>query len=163
MPDAFEDWYVREYPRVLAAVTVHARDGDLAEEVTAEAFVRALERWERVSGMRSAGGWVHRVAMNLLRRRKRRRGLEAALLQRDRVDVPPASPEVDPALWQAVRALPRRMREAVALRYIADLTEAEVAERMGIAPGTVAATLHRARGRLAAGLDLATTPEAHDG
>lgn len=134
----------------------------MAEEVTAEAFVRALERWERVSEMRSPGGWVHRVAMNLLRRRMRRRRLEEVLL-RGRVDVPPGSPVVDPALWQAVRALPARMREAVSLRYIADLTEAEVAERMGIAPGTVAATLHRARGKLAAELELATTPEARDG
>ena len=49
-------------------------------------------------------------------------------------------------------ALPERQRLAVALRYLADLTEDQVASTMGIARGTVAATLHSARQTLAASL-----------
>jgi RNA polymerase sigma-70 factor (ECF subfamily) len=63
---------------------------------------------------------------------------------------PPAEP--DAALWDAVRALPPRARTAVALRYVADLPEAEIADVMGVARGTVAATLSSARRQLAGAL-----------
>jgi RNA polymerase sigma factor (sigma-70 family) len=49
----------------------------------------------------------------------------------------------------AVQALPPQARQAVALRYVADLTDREVAEVMGLAAGTVARTLHDARAALA--------------
>jgi RNA polymerase sigma factor (sigma-70 family) len=44
----------------------------------------------------------------------------------------------------AITALPARQREAVVLRYLADLPIADVAEAMGCAVGTVKATLHQA-------------------
>lgn len=161
MHDRFEEWYAREHPRVLASVASRAGDLRLAEEVTAEAFARALERWDRVGAMESPGGWVHRVAANLYKRCKRRQRVERTLLRRQPPE-PVVPPMVDAELWEAVRALPTRMREAVALRYIADLTERQVAERMDIAPGTVAATLHKARSRLAEHLDVASETEGHD-
>ncbi len=145
----FETWYRTEHPKVLAALSVVARDPDLAQEVTAEAFARALQRWDRVGEMDSPGGWTYRVALNVLRRRARRAALEHRLLRR----LAPSSPIQVPAyaveVWQAVTDLAPRMRTAVALRYLGGLTEAEVADVMGIAPGTVAATLHDARRRLA--------------
>lgn len=66
-------------------------------------------------------------------------------------------------LWQAVQQLPPRQREAVALRYVADFSEAEVAERMGVAVGTVAATLHAAWARLASVVAAPSRREAQDG
>ena len=78
----FETWYRAEHPRVLAALSVVARDPDLAQEVAAEAFARALQRWERVGEMDSPGGWTYRVALNVLRRRARRAALERRLLSR---------------------------------------------------------------------------------
>jgi RNA polymerase sigma-70 factor (ECF subfamily) len=149
----FESWYRAEHPRVLAALSVVAGDVDVANEVTAEAFARALERWDRVGSMDSPGGWTYRVALNVLRRRARRASLERRLLRR--VASPPGSvPAHAVEVWQAVTALPPRMRSAVALRYLGGLTEAEVAEAMGVAPGTVAATLHDARRRLAPLLEV---------
>ncbi|HEX6597484.1 MAG TPA: sigma factor-like helix-turn-helix DNA-binding protein, partial [Acidimicrobiales bacterium] len=135
--DGFETWYRDEHPRVLAAMAVVARDTDVAKEVTAEAFARALERWDRVSTMDSPGGWTHRVALNLVRRRARRAAVERRLLPR--LAPPPvvAVPAHAVEVWQAVTDLPPRMRTAVALRYLGGLTEAEVADTMGIAPGTV--------------------------
>jgi DNA-directed RNA polymerase specialized sigma24 family protein len=41
---SFEDWYLREHPRLLATMTVAAGDVDLARDVTHEAFMRVLER-----------------------------------------------------------------------------------------------------------------------
>lgn len=153
----FEAWYRAEHPRVLAALAVVARDPDLAQEVAAEAFARALQRWERVGAMDSPGGWTYRVALNL-RRRARRAALERRLLPR--LVAPPITvPAHAIDVWQVVTGLAPRMRTAVALRYLGGLTEAEVAEVMGVAPGTVAATLHDARRRLAPLLASDTFPE----
>jgi DNA-directed RNA polymerase specialized sigma24 family protein len=154
----FETWYRAEHPRVLAALAVVARDPDLAQEVAAEAFARALQRWDRVGAMDSPGGWTYRVALNVLRRRARRAALERRLLSR----VVPATitvPAYAVEIWQVVTGLAPRMRTAVALRYLGGLTEAEVAEVMGVAPGTVAATLHAARRQLAPLLAPDTFPE----
>jgi RNA polymerase sigma-70 factor (ECF subfamily) len=159
----FETWYRAEHPRLLAAMAVVARDTDLAREATAEAFARALERWDRVQEMDSPGGWTYRVALNVLRRRARRATLERRLLLR-MAPSPPGSVAV-PAhaveIWEAVTALPPRMRAAVALRYLGGLTEAEVAEAMGVTPGTVASTLHDARRRLAPLLATSDEPTNH--
>jgi RNA polymerase sigma-70 factor (ECF subfamily) len=58
------------------------------------------------------------------------------------------APEVDHGLWDAVRSLPKRERELVALRYVGGLTEPEIAASLGIAVGTVSRGLHDARSRL---------------
>lgn len=57
-------------------------------------------------------------------------------------------PEPHPELLDEVRKLPLRQRQAIALRYFADLPEAEVAEIMHISTGTASATLSVARTRL---------------
>ena len=145
----FDAWYLREAPRLLALVTLAVGDRWLAEEATAEAFARALERWPSVRAMESPAAWVYTVALNQVRSRMRRARLERRYVARQRAGYQPPPPEPDTALWAAVAALPPRMRTAVALRYVADLGEAEVAVAMGISRGTVAATLSKARARLA--------------
>jgi RNA polymerase sigma factor (sigma-70 family) len=150
--DEFAGWYERTYPRLLAAVAAVVGDVGLAEDVVAEAFARALERWERVGAMESPAGWTFRVALNGARRARRREFVERRVLARERSGAV-AAPEGDPEIWMAVWALPSRQRQAVALRYVADLPEAEVARVMGVRPGTVAAALHQARQRLARQLD----------
>jgi RNA polymerase sigma-70 factor (ECF subfamily) len=154
---SFDRWYRTEHPRVLGLLTVVAGDADLAREATAEAFTRALERWDRVGAMASPSAWTYRVGVNLLRRRAQRSALERRLLPR--MPTPTAPPAVDWELWEAVRALPTRQRTAVALRYVCDLPQDEIAAVMGIAVGTVSATLTAARRRLAADL-RATDPVA---
>jgi len=151
----FDDWYREQHPLVLAALTVASARPDVAAEATDEAFVRAYERWQRVERMASPGGWLYRVALNDLRRRLRRGAKEQDLLQRVVVhdDVTDPANVIDPTLWDAVRALPERQRTAVALRYVLDLTEPEIAEIMEVTRGTVAATLAAARRSLEAALE----------
>ena len=144
---SFDGWYRQEHPRVLALLTVASGDAELAAEVTAEAFTRALERWDRVAAMDSPAAWTYRVAVNLVRRRLRRAAVEQRLWSRAIEPERPAA--VEPELWAAVRALPARQRTAIALRYICDLPQAEIAVVMDVAAGTVAATLTAARRRLA--------------
>jgi RNA polymerase sigma-70 factor (ECF subfamily) len=95
-------------------------------------------------------GWVYQVGVNVLRRRKRRTAIEQRAIERLAGSASVALPDVDGSLWEAVRRLPDRERQAVALKYVVGLTQAEIAVVMRIAPGTVAATLTHARARLAA-------------
>lgn len=146
---AFEEWYRREHPRVVGALMWVAGDVDAAKEAADEAFTRALERWERVSVMDAPGGWVQRVAMNALKRSRRRAAAERRLFGRHGTSV--ASVE-GPAIeaWDMLRSLPLRERQAVALRYVADLTEVQIAEAMGVRRSTVSVLLRRAQTKLAA-------------
>ena len=59
----------------------------------------------------------------------------------------------DDALWAAVRRLPARQAQAVALRYVADLDTTAIAATLGCSEGNVRVLLHRARQALAVALD----------
>ena len=145
----FDEWYADAYPRLVASLALIGHDRDLARDGAAEACARALERWDRVRTMPSPDGWAYRVGVNVLHRLYRRAAIERRLLSRIRPESSIDPTELDPSLWDAVRALPDRQREAIALRYVLDLEQHEIAEVMGIRPGTVASTLHAARAQLA--------------
>src|SRR5215213_2268519 len=109
--DDFTVFYEREHPRVLGVLCAVSGDLDAAVDATDEAFVRALERWKRVHAMDSPAGWTYRVALNALRRSKRRRALEVKLLRR--VHVVEVVPYVDRELWSVVRQLSERQSQAI--------------------------------------------------
>lgn len=158
--DRFARWYAAESASLKATLCVVTGNPDLAEEATAEAFARAYARWTTVEVMASPGGWVYTVALNLVRRWARRHALERMTVARFRGSDMPVEvmPELDDELWRAVGDLPPRARTAIGLRYVADLPEGEIADIMGISRGAVAATLSKARIRLAAAL-----AESHEG
>jgi RNA polymerase sigma factor (sigma-70 family) len=139
---------------LVAALTVVAGDRDLARDATDEAMVRALERWERVERMASPEGWAYRVGVNVLRRKARRSAFERRFSSRAQAVAPP---ELHPEVWAAIRSLPQRQREAIALRYLLDMTEAGVAAAMGVAVGTASATLTAARTALSRQLERQPT------
>ncbi|HZP30161.1 MAG TPA: sigma-70 family RNA polymerase sigma factor [Acidimicrobiia bacterium] len=144
----FESWYELEHPRLLASLLLATGDLELAREAVDEACARTLARWSRVGRMDAPSGYAYRVAINVAHRRRRRAALEQRLLARR----PPPLPTVPgPAgeAWAVVRELPPRQRTAVVLRYVADLTEAEIARAMGISRSTVSSTLADARRTLA--------------
>jgi len=159
----FATWYRVEHPRLLAALTIVTRDLHTAQDVTSEAFARALAAWARVGAMDSPTGWTYRVALNLARRRARRSQLEQRLLRRMTPPETGLPPERAIELWDAVSALPPRARTAIALRYAAGLSEAEVAQAMHVAVGTASSTLAAARRALAIALTDAHEEESHDG
>ena len=147
----FESWYSGCHARVLAVLTVVSGDPDAASEATDEAFARALARWQRVRAMKSPTGWTYRVALNELRRRLRRRNQEGQLLLKAN---DASAPEQDLSLWLQVldtlRPLTVRQRTVLALVYLADLPQDEVARLLRVSRGTVASTLADAK---AAALD----------
>lgn len=150
--EGFAAWYEREAPGLCASLTVALADPVLAEEVAAEAFARAWADWQKVRRMSSPVGWVYRVALNEARSGFRRVRRERRATARAVASVSPAPLEPNNALWEAVRGLPPRARTAIALRYVADMPEAEIARSMRVARGTVAATLFSARRQLAEAL-----------
>src|SRR5487761_1309282 len=79
---AFEDWYRREHPRMVATLWLATGDIDLAREGVDEACARALARWDRVSAMAAPTGWAYAVALNHARRVARRRGFERLVMRR---------------------------------------------------------------------------------
>jgi RNA polymerase sigma-70 factor (ECF subfamily) len=146
----FEPWYRELHPKLVAWLVVAASDVELAQDVAAEAFTRAYSSWARVAALESPDGWVWTVAYNVLRRHFRRRALESRILHRAvGPEASPAPGVVSEDVWDAVRSLPLRQRTAIALRYVLDLPQAQIAAVMGVAPGTVSATLVAARKRLA--------------
>lgn len=148
----FDAWYADLRAPMAKALAVWCGDASLASDALDEAFVRAIERWDRVSTMASPAGWVWRTATNLVRRRTRRRKHEQQLLRRQserRDSTDAATDERFLDLRAAIGELPERQRSAVLLFYVADLPTREVAEAMDVAEGTVHATLHQARARLA--------------
>ena len=143
MGEEFEAFYERFRDPVLRAVFVASGDRQVAEDATAEAFVRACARWKRVSKHPTPVAWVIHTAMNLLRSGGRRRRLEA---KRPASPSQPEEPEepFDPGLLSLVRGLPLRQRQVLALRVLLDFSTEQTADALGIAPGTVTAHLHRA-------------------
>jgi len=61
--------------------------------------------------------------------------------------------EVDPDLWAAVSKLTFKQRSTLAMRYVEDLTQAQIADALDVAPGTASATLTQARQRVRAELN----------
>lgn len=114
-------------------------DRHVAEDIAQEALARAYSHWPKVSAY--ANGWVARVAGNLAVDLVRRKRLPAPTEQTSHA--PDTAVVLRMELQHALRTLPRRQREALILRYVADMAEAEVAKVLGIRPGTVKQHLHR--------------------
>jgi len=114
----------------------------VAEELVQEAFVRLHTHWHEV---RNPPGFLRKAVTNLCRTHLRRLRLERLRAPR------PAEPIGEPILdetWAVVCKLPFRQRAVLALRYYADLPEAEIAAALGCSLGTVKSAHHRAIARL---------------
>lgn len=121
-------------------------DREEAEDCAQEALARALVRWRRVED--HATPWVARVAANQALDRVRRRTRRRDRSFDETVHHPKTSPGDSLVthrrdLVAALQTLPRRQRDAVVLRHIADLSEADAALAMGCSVGTVKSALSR--------------------
>jgi RNA polymerase sigma-70 factor, ECF subfamily len=158
--EGFEAFYVREYHAVVRLAYALSGSRLVAEDIAQEAFLRAFRDWEQI---RHPSAWVRKVVVRRAGRIVRRRLLEARAVARLLAGRGPAVaelPEQDAEVWRAVRALPRRQAQVIALRYVADASVAEIARTLGLAEGTVKAQLHRGRHALAA--RLGTLEDDHE-
>jgi RNA polymerase sigma-70 factor (ECF subfamily) len=133
-----ERLYRERYIRFRNGVAPLTGSYDTARDVVQEGFARALRARNQYRAEGSLEGWVWRIV------------LRTALEERaGRESLPVDAIERDPALADAIRALPPRRRLVVFLRYFADLPYATIADVLRIDEGTVAATLAQARQALA--------------
>lgn len=136
------DTYQRLYGPLCRMAFLLVDTREQAEEVVQEAFAKALPRWARLD---SPDAYVRSCVLNGCRRVHRRRALA-------RRRPPPhdvfETPAVTDHVIDSLRRLPSPQREIVVLRYYLQSTDAEIAETLGIAIGTVKSSLSRAKTRL---------------
>lgn len=144
--ETFEAFYARERQRIigLAFVMTGSRAG--AEDLAQEAFLAALRNWNKIGFYDDPGAWVRRVVANRSVSALRRRAAEARALIR--LGSPGSTvPELAAntlATWDAVRRLPRRQAQVVALHYFDGQQVAEVARILECSENTVKTHLKRA-------------------
>lgn len=133
-------------PLIRLAVVI-IRDPAAAEDVVQDAFCGLYRRWAHLSDPSGAQFYVRTAVLNgcrsVLRQRARHIGSRLAEPSAPSAEADALIGEEYRDLLAGLRQLPRRQREAVALRFFADLNEAEIADAMGISRGTVKSTISR--------------------
>lgn len=127
-------------------------DAHAAEDIVAEAFAKVWVQWDK-GRVDNVGAYLRRAVVNHIRSRGRRRKLELRELERRGGDDRGVQLLDDHAaehdeVWQALLRLPQRQRAAIVLRYYEDLSEADVAEALGVSVGTVKSQVFRGMQRL---------------
>jgi RNA polymerase sigma-70 factor (sigma-E family) len=142
--------YAEQRAPLVRLATFLCGDRDAAEEIVQDAFLGLQRRWSSLAGPGAALGYVRAAVVNGTRNLHRRR---AVIRRHVRVAEPDVGPAADLALLVAeehravllaLRLLPPRQREVLVLRYWSELSEAEIADALGISRGTVKSTASRA-------------------
>jgi len=149
---AVTELYSLHYRTLVRLAALLVRDTPTAEEVVQDAFVAMHDAWQRLRDAENALAYLRQAVVNRSRSVLRHR----TVVDRNLVKAPPDMPSAEhgamvqlerSAVIAALRGLPVRQREAIVLRYYADLSEAEIAAAMGISRGAVKS--HTARGMTA--------------
>ena len=155
---SFDEFYAAELPRLVALARGLA-PAHVAEDVAQEAMLVAFRRWRELDDLERPDLWVRRTCANIAVSQFRRRMVElrvtARLAGRRQAPVELSEPSED--FWDAVRSLPRRQAQAVALRFVYDMPVADIAATLGTSEGTV--KHHLRRGRRALALTLGVSKE----
>jgi RNA polymerase sigma factor, sigma-70 family len=159
-PARFDALYRRYLARVYSYAYYELGDHHLAEDVTEATFVSALTNLSRFEERaRPADGegastfrvWLFQIARNEIageQRRTRRHPVEpiGETIVADPLDVEAAAVQRDQArdAWRAVGRLPGERRQAMVLRFVDELSTAEIAGVLGRSEGAVRVLIHRA-------------------
>jgi RNA polymerase sigma-70 factor (sigma-E family) len=138
---------------VTTARLLTAGDAELAEDLVQTALVKVYVSWHRVLGEPAA--YARRVLVNCFVDHRRKPAVRREQATDEVPDtVAPAGPAaLDPALVAALAELPARMRAAVVLRHVHDLSVEETAALLGCSTGTVKSQTARGLDKLRAHLE----------
>lgn len=149
--EALEELYAAHWRQLVRLSVLLVHDTGAAEEIVQDAFVAMHDRWNRLRDPDHALAYLRQTVVNRSRSALRHRAVVRRHLERQPhpVDVPPADePAIATdrrrAVLDAMRQLPQRQREVIALRYFLDLSEADIADALGISRGAVKS--HASRG-----------------
>ena len=150
--DRFTDFVRAHSGRLFRTAFLMTGDYQRAEDLLQTTLVRVYQRWPRIQDMDSPGGYAHKVLVSQAGSWWRKRSShESPLVLRDEADQGDRMEDLaeHERVWQAVLSLPPRQRAVTVLRYYEDLSEAEIARTLSMAPGTVKSHAHAAARRLA--------------
>lgn len=142
--DHLTETYRAHYRSLLGLAALLLDDTASCEDVVQEAFIRVHSARKRVRDPEKTLAYLRQTVVNLSRSALRRRILGLKLLSKPMPDMASAEEgaydqlERD-SLIKAMKGLQRRQREVLVLRYFADMTEAQVAETLGVSLGSVKA------------------------
>jgi len=152
-PVGIADLFHARHLELVRLATLLVGDRATAEDVVQDVFVNVCARWQRLNENGVAVSYFRTAVVNACRSVHRRRGIarrfgggtEAALWAEPEPSAEAAVllAEDRRRVLRALSRLPNRQREALVLRYYQRLTEAEIAQSMGISRGTVKSTLSR--------------------
>jgi RNA polymerase sigma-70 factor (sigma-E family) len=140
---SFEDTYRDESLGMVRLAFLMLGSRQQAEEVVQDAFAKLLERWDKVE---KPAAYLRSCVVNGCRTAHRRHILERRVAARERAPVHRGL-EAD-HLQDALAMLPSKRRVAIILRYYDDLSEAEIADVLGVRPGTVKSLVSRGLAQL---------------
>jgi RNA polymerase sigma-70 factor (ECF subfamily) len=149
-PRDYDAFYAGSVRRLTAQMYAMTGSRAEAEDLTQEAFARAWQNWEKVSGYGDPEAWVRTVACRLRVSvwRKTVNRLAAHHRHGPPDDIPGAGPDYV-AIVAALRRIPAEQRRAIVLHHLVGLSVEETARETGVAPGTVKARLSRGRHAMA--------------
>lgn len=144
----FEEFFEAERDRLFGLLFLVTSDRGEAEEIAQDAFLAIWERWDRVHTLENPAGYLTRTALNLFRKRHRRK----AVLRRILPPARPSDPE-EPAdsrlmLSEALRALSPRQRAALVLTELFGYSSEEAARILHVKPSTIGALKYQGRAAL---------------
>jgi RNA polymerase sigma-70 factor (sigma-E family) len=140
--EAIVELYRTHYAGLVRLSALLLGDTGAAEEVVQDAFVAVHGSWNRLRDPDRALAYLRQAVVNRSRSNLRHRTVVAKYQPAPPPDVPSAETYAVAAsereeVLAALRALPRRQRETLVLRYYSDLTEAQIADALGISQGAV--------------------------
>lgn len=150
---AFVALYDFYFPRLYAFVARRVGNREETEDIVSEVFMRATVAMPGFRAGTKFGGWLYRVATNLVIDRSRRYQKERTAAEGEAEAVPDRNPQPDEAVQQLLdrsvlerilAGLPARDREVLHLKYFAELDNQEIAAALGTTPNHVGVLLHRA-------------------
>jgi RNA polymerase sigma factor (sigma-70 family) len=145
----FEDLFHLHHDELFRAMWLVTRNRHEAEEIAQDAFLRVLERWNRVRSVEDPAGYLYRTAMNVFRSRRRR---AAVALRRAVGQLPQedglAEVEEREAVVRVLAPLSPRQRAAIVLTDLLGLSSEEAGRALGIKAVTVRVLAGRARAAL---------------
>jgi RNA polymerase sigma-70 factor (sigma-E family) len=158
---AAAELYRMHYRALVRLAALLVRDTPTAEEVVQDSFAALCAGRGRLGDAENALAYLRQAVVNRSRSVLRHRTVVGKNLQQAPPDMPPAEHGAlafldQSAVAAVLRELPERQREAIVLRYYADLSEAEIAATMGISRGAVKS--HTARGVAALRAALGQAP-----
>jgi RNA polymerase sigma-70 factor (sigma-E family) len=146
---AVDQLYATHYRRLVRLSVLLVRDVETAEEVVQDSFVAMHGRWRTLRDPDKGLAYLRQTVVNRSRSVLRHRGVQArhtppVVPDRPGADDDALAAERREQVLDALRRLPDRQREVIALRYYLDLSEADIAATLGISRGAVKS--HASRG-----------------